>query len=136
MARILVIDDEELVRAAIGAALRRAGHIVILAEDGGDALNKFEPDSYDIVITDIVMPRMEGIETMRALRRIEPMIPIIAMSGCTVPDKLYLKAAIALGADATMHKPVDEAELCLIVDEALALPREEMAALWYRRAPA
>lgn len=134
MARILVVDDEELIRGSIAVALRRAGHIVTIAEDGRDALDKFEPDIYDLVITDIVMPRMEGIETMRALRHIEPMIRIIAMSGCGVYDKLYLKAALALGADATIHKPLDESALHLI-DEALALPRTEMAALWYRRMP-
>jgi CheY-like chemotaxis protein len=136
MARILVVDDEALVRAAIAVVLRRAGHGVTLAEDGLDALRKFHPHCFDLVITDIVMPRMEGIETMRALRRLEPQIPIIAMSGSEGPDNgLYLRAAIALGADAALRKPVSADELRHVVDDALALPPAETAALWYRHMP-
>jgi len=132
MARILVVDDEELVRACIAAVLRRAGHVVTLAEDGEDALEKFWPNRYDLVMTDIVMPRKEGIETLLALRRIEPMIRIIAMSGGGSDQGLYLKAALALGADATLQKPFNVAELRQLVDAALTAPQSEVAALWYR----
>src|ERR1700722_17671919 len=103
MARILVADDEELVRASLPGVLRRAGHVVALAADGEDALRKFGSNRYDLVITDIVMPRMEGIETVRALRRLEPGVRIIAMSGRGSDGGFYLKAAIALGADATLQ---------------------------------
>ena len=135
MARILVVDDEELVRGAIAAALRRAGHNVTLAADGENALDIFRPGHFDLIITDIVMPRMEGIETLRALRRLEPGIRIIAMSESGSNHGFYLKAAVALGADATLEKPVATAELTLLVDEALALPQSETAALWYRHMP-
>jgi CheY-like chemotaxis protein len=135
MARVLVVDDEELVRASIAAALRRAGHHVTTAEDGEDALGKFCPGRFDLVITDIVMPRMEGIETLRALRKLEPGIRIIAMSESDTDHGFYLKAAAALGADATLGKPFTAADLRLIVREALALPQSEIAALWYRHMP-
>ena len=135
MARILVVDDEELIRASIAAALCRAGHQVITAEDGDDALGKFRPGHFDLVITDIIMPRREGIETLRALRQLEPGLRIIAMSETDTDHGLYLKAAVALGADATLEKPVTIAELRLVVEEALALPQSESAALWYRHMP-
>jgi CheY-like chemotaxis protein len=136
MARILVVDDEELVRGSIAGVLRRAGHAVTTAEDGEDALGKFQPNRFDLVITDIVMPRMEGIETMRALRRLEPAIRVIAMSGGDAGDDgFYLKAALALGADATLQKPFRVAELQQLVAEALAISPAESAALWYRQMP-
>jgi CheY-like chemotaxis protein len=136
MARILVIDDEELVRTAMAGVLRRAGHRVTLAADGDDALDGFAPQHYDLVITDIIMPRREGIETLRALRQLEPGIRIIAMSGSGGTDQgFYLKAAVALGADATLQKPFTVAELRLAVDEALAIPQARTAALWYRHMP-
>lgn len=124
MARILVVDDEELIRASIAAMLRRAGHLVTLAVDGEDALEKFGPARHDLVITDIVMPRMEGIETVRALRQIEPGVRIIAISGSGGSDRgFYLRAASALGADATLQKPFRAAELQQTVDSLLAAPR-------------
>lgn len=135
MARILVVDDDELVRAAVAAILRRTGHGVTLAADGEDALDVFRPGQFDLIITDIVMPRMEGIETLRALRCLEPGIRIIAMSESGADHGFYLKAAVALGADATLEKPLVAAELRLIVEEALALPQSETAALWYRHMP-
>lgn len=135
MARMLVVDDQEFARAAVAAALRRAGHDVTTAGDGQDALGKFVPGRFDLVLTDIVMPRMEGIETLRALRRLEPGIRIIAMSETDTDQGFYLKAAAALGADATLEKPFTAAELGLVVEEALALPRCDSAALWYRKMP-
>ena len=136
MARVLVIEDEELVRISMAAVLRRAGHRVTTAVDGEDGLVRFRPGAFDLVITDIVMPRKEGIETLLALRRLEPMLRIIAMSGSGGPDQgFYLKAAIALGADATLQKPFSAAELRLIVEEALAIPQAETVALWYRQMP-
>jgi CheY-like chemotaxis protein len=135
MARILVVDDEELVRAAVAAVLRRAGHNVTLAADGEDALDLFRPGHFDLIITDIVMPRMEGIETLRALRCLEPGIRIVAMSESGGNNGFYLRAAVALGADATLEKPINAAELRLLVEEALALPQSETAALWYRHMP-
>ena len=123
MARILVVDDEELVRAYVAAVLRRAGHLVTLAVDGEDALDKFRPARHDLVITDIVMPRMEGIDTVRALRRIEPRVRIIAISGSEGSDRgFYLRAASALGADATLQKPFRAAELQRAGDSLLAAP--------------
>ncbi len=112
MASILVIDDEDLVRLSIGSVLRRAGHRVVLARDGEDALNRFRTARFDLVITDIVMPRMEGIETVRALRGAAAEVKIVAMSGCErAGASLYLSAAKALGADAIMAKPFSPAEL-------------------------
>jgi CheY-like chemotaxis protein len=127
------VDDEELVRASIAAVLRRSGHAVTLAEDGEEALCKFAAESYDLVITDIVMPRMEGIETVRALRRLDPGVCIIAISGSSGDQGFYLKAAAALGADATLQKPFRAAELQQLVDALLAGPAASSEILWYRQ---
>jgi CheY-like chemotaxis protein len=132
MARILVVDDEDWVRVSVTTVLRRAGHHVTTADDGEDALGKFHPGHFDLVITDIVMPRREGIETLRAVRKLETGIRIIAMSESDGDHGFYLKAAAALGADATLEKPFTAADLLLIVEEALALPQPQMATLWYR----
>lgn len=124
MAHIMVVDDEEPIRAAMAAVLCRAGHRVTVAGDGEEALAKFGPDRFDLVITDIVMPRMDGIETVRALRRCHPALRIIAISGSESGDRgLYLKAATALGADATLPKPFRAADLQQAVEALLTAPR-------------
>lgn len=122
MASILVIDDDELVGAAIGAVLRRAGHRVVLAQDGADGFAAFNAHGFDLVLTDIVMPRMEGLETVRALRAADGAIGIIAMSGCARDGAaVYLAAAVAFGADATLVKPFTPAELRCAVAAVLAI---------------
>ncbi len=133
MARILLIDDEARFRSLLAAGLRRAGHQATTACDGLEAVVKFRVERFDLVITDIVMPRMDGIETIRALRQTEVTVPIIAMSEVTCGDRgLYLKAALALGADATLEKPFSLAELQNLVQQALAIPTRDLATLWYR----
>jgi CheY-like chemotaxis protein len=123
MARILVIDDNELVRMAIGAVLRRAGHCVAFAGDGAEGISAYRAGGFDLVITDIVMPRMEGIETVRALRDENGIVKIIAMSGCTRDGAaIYLAAAQALGADASLVKPFTPEELRRVVRLALCKP--------------
>jgi CheY-like chemotaxis protein len=81
MARILIVDDEEEMRRVIDIMLKHAGHDTASAEDGHDALLQFRQQRFDLVICDIFMPNKEGLATLRELRRLNPTVPVIMMSG-------------------------------------------------------
>src|SRR5882672_1037930 len=81
MARILVIDDQPSVSAAIQALLEHHGHTVVVAECGHNAVSAIETFSFDIAMVDIIMPGLDGLDTIKMLRGNTPNVPIIAMSG-------------------------------------------------------
>ena len=121
MARILVIDDEGLVRLTVRQALEKGGHKVEEAVDGEEGMKKFLETEPDVVITDILMPNKEGIETILDLRRIRPDVVIIAMSGGgRMKQTSFLDVAKSLGANAVLHKPFELEQLKRTVDETLA----------------
>lgn len=121
MTRVLIIDDEALVLQTLGAALRRAGFQVETAEDGGEGLEVFRRAAPDVVVTDIIMPGTEGIETIVQLRRERPSLLIIAMSGgARTVNVDLLEVAHKLGADAVLRKPFRPQELVARVLELLA----------------
>ena len=103
-ARILVVDDEEGVRGFLRTVLEVAGYDVLEAADGKQALLVVQAAPVDLVITDLVMPEQEGIETVRALRRDYPSVGIIVISGAAGGP--YLRVAETLGAHAALPKPV------------------------------
>ena len=120
MARILLIDDEADFRSTIRRMLERAGHEVVDAENGRDGLAKLEQQACDLVLTDIIMPDMEGLETVQRVRKRAPELPIIAMSGGgRVSAMRPLAVASLLGAVRSLDKPFGRAELLGAVDEAL-----------------
>src|SRR5947208_2928258 len=94
MARIIVIDDEESVRLAVTRLLRAEGHEVLEAEDGAVGLRLYEEKPAALVITDIVMPEQEGMETIFKLMKKNPRPKIIAISG---RDEDWLDIARKLG---------------------------------------
>lgn len=106
MARILLIDDEAEFRALIKAMLERAGYEVILATNGAEGLRSYRESPVDLVITDIIMPEKEGVETILDLKRDYPDVKIIAISGggrITATD--FLNMAAKFGANRTLAKP-------------------------------
>ncbi|MDH3279699.1 MAG: response regulator [Gammaproteobacteria bacterium] len=116
MAKILFVEDDEIVRYALCKYLRRAGHEIIEAQDGAVALKLAADERFDIVITDIIMPTVEGVELIMRLNQSHPQLPIIAISaGGRVGRGEYLSVAADLGASATMAKPVDEEELLRLI---------------------
>ena len=117
MARILIVDDDEADRIVLGTILERAGHEAFFAEDGEEALSEYGGHAIDIVVTDLQMPRVHGLELITVLRDLSPRPAIVATSG-TGSDQLDM--AQAVGADATLTKPVDPAELLNAVSRALA----------------
>jgi DNA-binding response OmpR family regulator len=120
MARILVVDDSAVVRRVIREALEFEGHDVLVAEDGGEALDLFRGDPTDLVITDIVMPEKEGIETILELRELNSGVKILAMSGGGLfSPEVHLTPARMLGADETLSKPFTARELIETVERLL-----------------
>ena len=112
MARILVVDDEELARYALREILQSAGHEVVEAINGneGVALQRAQP--FDLVVTDIIMPEKEGVETTIELKRDYPSLKVIAISGGGRTRTLdFLKLARQYGADKVLAKPFSEEEL-------------------------
>jgi DNA-binding response OmpR family regulator len=126
-ARILVIDDDPEVRATLGQTLTAAGHQILLAEDGGKGLQLHRATPANLVITDLVMPGTEGLETIRAFRNEFPKVPIIAISGR--PDMgNILEVARRLGAVRTLEKPFQPDELLALVGAVLQATLSEPAA--------
>ena len=119
MARILVIDDEPQVRRLIRQMLARAGHEVVEAADGAEGLASVRTARPDVIVTDILMPNKEGIETVRELNREAPGLPILVISG-NPGSTLYMEMAKMLGAHAALAKPFRAAELLRAVDALLA----------------
>lgn len=121
MATILVIDDDQEVRDFLVAVLERAGHEVSTAGNGRDGVAMFREHAVQVVITDIIMPEKDGIETILDLRREHPDLKVIAISGGgrTTPEN-YLHSARLLGADRAMRKPFKNEEILRAIDELTA----------------
>lgn len=118
--RALVIDDDELVRETLVAILRSVDMDVVAARDGNEGLQLFDSDPADLVITDILMPNKEGIETITELRARDSDVKIIAISGGgQVAGPKYLKLAESIGANRTLPKPFTPQQVLTIVNELL-----------------
>jgi CheY-like chemotaxis protein len=115
---ILVIDDDEAMRNYVVFALEKAGHTVSACNDGTEGLRHFERGVYDLVITDIMMPGMDGLAAMIKMEKINKGVPVLAMSGADMKDAL-LDAADIFGAARTVKKPFARENLLWIVDDIL-----------------
>jgi DNA-binding NtrC family response regulator len=118
MARILVIDDDPDMRAFLEEILKSAGHEVILAADGREGVERHSTSPADLVITDLFMPKQEGLETIQEFRTRFPEIAIIAMSGRAAAVAM-LSVAQKFGAVAVLRKPFAADELMAAVEKAL-----------------
>ena len=123
MARILVIDDEPHIRILMESFLTQDGHQVDQAKNGTEGLGLIEHNSYDLVITDVVMPEKDGFEVLMGLNGQVPRMRIIVISGGG--DRLnmqeLLNMARLMGADRVLPKPLDFTTLQAIVKEVLEL---------------
>jgi DNA-binding response OmpR family regulator len=118
--RILVIDDDDLVRKTIKLGLEAAHYQVEEATDGAIGLEIASQGAFDLVITDILMPNKEGIETIQELRREKPAVKIIAISGGDRRGGSFLEVAAKLGADKALRKPFRPQELLDCIQDVLA----------------
>ena len=113
MPRILLIDDNPQASTAIQAMLEALGHHVRLAPEGAEALRMIAADTYDLVMTDIMMPGLDGMGVLAHLTRHHPDLPVVAMTGRQ--DSTYLRSATRLGARATLQKPFTLPELTALL---------------------
>ena len=121
MGRILVIDDDDDFRSMLCTALAQAGYMVEEARNGQEGSQRQRMEPVDLVITDILMPEREGLETIQALRQEFPEIKIIAMSGGVGPLN-FLPLARKFGALRTLQKPFTLRQLYEVVREVLQPP--------------
>lgn len=114
---VLVVDDDESMRTLLRRMLERTGFTVITATNGQDGMERFTQQPVDIVVTDMMMPVLDGVELIRVLRAKWPQVRIVAISGVEYP---YLRLAVSYGARATLRKPVASAELVETLNRVLA----------------
>jgi CheY-like chemotaxis protein len=122
MANILVIDDDSMARNVIAEMLSEKGHIIVEASDGKEGLKLYNTTKFDIVITDMIMPEVEGIETIIQLRKDNPDVKIIAISGGgRISAYSHLSLAEKFGVKKTLVKPFSKNDLQIAVDELLEI---------------
>jgi CheY-like chemotaxis protein len=119
LSHLLVVDDDEQFRGFVVAMLRKRGFTVTEASNGRRALRLLETERFDVIITDIVMPDMEGLEAIRHFRVAAPETKIVAMSGGGSGDVDYLHFAAEFGAVATLNKPFTPTEIVDIVSRLI-----------------
>jgi DNA-binding response OmpR family regulator len=123
LAKILLIDDDPQILDLLQDVLTEAGHECCCAANGAIGFKALEESPFDLVVTDLIMPVAEGIETIMKIRSTGYHVPILAISG-GIPMKAtnFLPMAKGLGADRTLTKPFEIAEFMQLVDELLARP--------------
>jgi YesN/AraC family two-component response regulator len=120
MALIMIVDDDAHIQLALRQIVESAGHRVIEAGNGQDAIDLFGEFHPDLVITDVFMPLTDGIETIRAIRRLTPGAKIIAISGGYVGSGWnYLDSVVVLGANLALQKPFTCSQLLSAIDRLL-----------------
>jgi YesN/AraC family two-component response regulator len=132
MHKVLIIDDEVDVRDAIKRVLDRAGYVVRTSSDAAVALEELRRSVADVVITDIIMPKINGVDAIRAMLEEFPGVRIIAISGGgnfgvsaykpnAITTTAYLAAAERAGAHRVLTKPFDSKDLIRAVEEVLGV---------------
>jgi DNA-binding response OmpR family regulator len=121
MASILIIDDNEPFRATVKDLLEAKGHEVTLTIGGEDGIGQFQQKSFDLVLCDVFMPKEEGTDTIRKIRRLSESTPIISMTGGGGLNSDYLRVTRELGATRTIAKPFKVDEFLAVVRQCLAV---------------
>jgi YesN/AraC family two-component response regulator len=121
MTTILLVDDEDLLREGVREILEMSDYTVIEARDGEEALSLFAINNVDLVISDIVMPNMDGVDFVSRLRESFPDVPILTISGGSrvVSARFGLDSALLSGANASLTKPFNAKQLLEKVQQLL-----------------
>ncbi len=122
MAQVLIADDDESDRLLMGTILEEAGHELYFAANGEEALKLYLRHPIEVVVTDIQMPRGDGLELIEALKGLDPDASIVAISGKSLPK---LQMAQLAGARSILTKPIDRDRLIQAVQEAAEPPAAE-----------
>jgi DNA-binding response OmpR family regulator len=126
--KILLIDDDTLIRRSVARVLMQNGHDVVTAEDGLRGIELYRREKFDLIVTDIYMPRQEGIETIMTLRREDTATKIIAISGGgRTGNTDSLEMARLLGADDVIEKPFRTDQLLAKIASVMKGPSEAPA---------
>jgi two-component system chemotaxis response regulator CheY len=116
--RVLVIDDDGPTRDFVQSILEGAGYAVAACRNGKEGLAAFSQGGFDLVVTDIAMPLIDGIDAIMFIRKSNAEVPIVAMSGAE-RSASFLKMADHFSADATIQKPFDKKRLLAAVEKAM-----------------
>ncbi|HMK79880.1 MAG TPA: response regulator [Xanthobacteraceae bacterium] len=120
--RILVIDDDDGLRKSMGMVLHSLGHECVLAANVIEGLARAEEQHFDVAMTDMNMPGLDGLEAVKALRNIRPPIAIVAMSGGSTQSSAedYGVLALNMGAGVFLPKPFKRADVAQAIETAIA----------------
>jgi CheY-like chemotaxis protein len=124
VASILIVDDDETDRVGLAAILQQAGHTVLTAADGDEALETFLAQRIHLIVTDMVMPGRDGLGLISALREVDPRAEIIAISG---KSRGQLEASKVFGARKVLEKPIERQDLLAAVEEVVGSPQGDGA---------
>ncbi len=114
---VLVVDDEKVIRDLFKRVLEVKGYSVTTVESGDQAVETIKKGFFDVIFLDIVMPGMDGVETLQAIREISKQKPVIVMTGFAVEEEV--KNAFKLGAQDCLSKPFEIEEIIKAIEEAL-----------------
>ena len=114
-ARVLLIEDDDDNRELMGEVLQDAGYEVVLVASGAEGLRTLAEQSIDVIVTDLGMPGMGGLEVAQAAKEIAPSVPVVVITGFT--DREDIKRARGREIDAVLVKPVDPDALTSVVDQ-------------------
>ena len=115
--RILVVDDEPQIRDVLRRKLETCGYEVAEAQNGHEAIRRLDAESFDVVVSDIMMPERDGLEVIMHLRKAQSRVKVIAISA--PGNELFLDSARALGAARSLEKPFSLDDLARAVEEVL-----------------
>lgn len=117
---VLVVDDEAELRDVVSRVLLDAGHKVVCAANGQEATRALSKQTFDLILTDVIMPEKDGMQVISESRRMRPEMRIVAMSGGGhMSREQYLKMAKALGAHAVLEKPFGTEQLVETINAVL-----------------
>jgi two-component system OmpR family response regulator len=116
--RVLLVEDDDDNRELMAEVLAAAGYDVVAAANGAEGLRTLSERSVDVVVTDVGMPGMGGLEVARAAKRIAPAVPVVVVTGWA--EREDIASARGRDVDAVLVKPVDPDALALAVSEAVA----------------
>ena len=126
MKKILIIDDEPHILLMLKKMLERAGYEIDIASNGLEGLELFKKYPSDLVITDIIMPEKEGLETIREMKRLQSELKIIAMSGGgKITADSYLQTAKLFGASRVIEKPFTQQQMVEAVNDLISGSEEQ-----------
>ena len=119
--RILVVDDEEIIREVLSDVLSQASYTVKTAKDGNDAIAQIEHEPFEIVITDLKMPGMGGMELLQRVQKINPDICVLIITACSTIESAV--SAMKQGAYDYICKPFEVAEMKVVIERAVEQQR-------------